>query len=488
MNAPRIHRRSGSASRQRGVAMYLLVIIAAVTMTALAAGAIGLLDAGRASADEQQRVLDEAKRLLLAHLANPDFDPATPRRLGEPALLPDLPIAAGPGADAAEPNYDGDGETSGCAARGWVPGMALRMPDVSGPAARCFGRFPWRALGLAITSPDPQGDAGLVPWIVLSPNLLSRLYLRDLTPTTLSEPHAGYGLTNRPPYPWIVVRDARGNLLSSRVAAALILPGTALPGQNRTAIAGPAAWLDSLTVAPTCVAPCQPGTYDNAAYNAPDGTPTTLVNGPRDRSSATRSGVYVEPLLFNDRVVWISVEELLAALEKRARATLLGSLERFRAVNGYYPFAAPLDSTDGSCVSGQRFGHPPALDGSCGHALALPAWFTDAGWHRWFVYAASPRCSAGNTACNAPGIVIDLAGGGSIDTANAVIVSPGAPIVTAPFAASRAGPQLRANATTFSADPRDWLDSPISANSGGLRFVQTEGQPAPSNDRLEILQ
>ena len=467
--------------------MYLLVIVAAVAMTALVAGAIGVFDAGRARDDERQQVLEDAW-LLLAHLTNPDADPASARRLGEPGLLPDLPIAAGAGADATEPNYDGDGETSGCAARGWAPGAALRMPDVAGAAARCIGRFPWRSLGLAVPAPDALNGSELTPWLVLSPNLLSRTWLRDLTPTTLSQAHAGYGLSNLPPYPWIVVRDSHGNLLSTRVAAALILPGAPLPGQSRSAAAGPAGWLDRLTVVPGCVAPCQPGTYDNAGYNQPDGIPTTLVNAPGERNAAMRSGIYAEPLLFNDRIAWVTVEELLVALEKRARATLVSALRRFRATHGHYPFAAPLGTNDGSCADGQRFGHPPALAGSCAEALALPAWFTDAGWHRWFVYAASPRCSPGNNACNAPGIVLDLVAGGSMDTANAVIVSPGAPIITAPFAASRAGPQLRANGTVFSADPRDWLDHPTSANSGGLRFVQTEGQPAPSNDRLEILE
>ncbi|MGE0314874.1 MAG: hypothetical protein AB7P21_24935 [Lautropia sp.] len=478
-----------SRARQRGAVLYLFAIAAAAAMVALALAVVGRLDPARARAVEEARVLDDAKRLLLAHLANPELDPAgaPARRLGEPGITPDLPIAPGAGADATEPSYDGEGETGGCATRTWVPGTALQMPDAAGAGARCFGRFPWRTVGLALPPPDPQDPLGLTPWLVLSPNLLSRVYLRDLTPTTLSQPWGGYGLQNRPPYPWIVVRDARGHLLSDRVAAALILPGPPLAGQTRTATAGPAAWLDRLTVAAGCATPCQPGTYDNAGFAHADGTPTTLIAGPLAGEAADRSGLYAQPLQFNDRLAWITVDELMAAMERRARAALLVSLERYRATRGHYPFAAPLGTTDGSCASGQRFGHPPVAAGTCTDAPSLPAWFTDAGWHRWFVYAASPRCVDGSTACNAPGIVVDLAGGGSIDTANAVVISPGAPIVTAPFAPSRGGAQSRANGLVFSSAANDWLDDAVSAGAAGAHFAQGGSAAAPSNDRLEIL-
>ncbi len=481
--------RRTARGRQRGVVLYLFVIAAAATMVALAIGIVGQFEPARARADEAARVLDEARRLLLAHLANPDLDAgaAPPRRLGEPGSTPDLPIQPGGGADAAEPNYDGDGESTGCATRTWVPGAALQAPDVVGASARCFGRFPWRTLGLVQASPEPADPLGLTPWLVMSPNLMSRLYLRDLTPTTLTLPWAGYGAPNRPPYPWIVVRDARGNVISDRVAAALILPGPPLAGQTRSATAGPAAWLDRLTVVAGCPAPCQPGTYDNAGFTHADGTPTTLVVGPRDLERSNQPGLYAQPLQFNDRLVWITVDELAAALQARARAALLASLEQFRAARGHYPFAAPLGTADGSCANGQRFGHPPVAPGSCTHVPTLPAWFTDAGWHRWFVYAVSPRCIESSTACNAPGIVVDLAGGGTIDTANAVIVSPGAPITTAPLPASRAGPQLRANGAVFAPAAIDCLDDPTRAGSAGAHFVPAGAAAAPSNDRLEIL-
>lgn len=475
-------------ARQRGVALYLLVVAAAITLTALLLGGTATVDPLRARADDDARVLADAKRLLLAHLANPDLDlPAAGRRLGEPGLTPDLPIASGAGADASEPNYDGNGETSGCAWRGWVPGATLRSPDVAGAAARCFGRFPWKGLKLALPDADPQDPAGRVPWLVLSPNLSSRLYLRDLTPSTLSKPWTGYGAPNRPPYPWLVVRDARGNLISDRVAAVLVMPGPALPGQVRSAAAGPSAWLDRLVVAPGCPQPCRPGSYDNAGYNQPDNMPVTLINGPRTTSAALRAGVYAQPPEFNDHLAWITVDELLATLEKRARTALTGTLARFRSTNGYFPYAAPFDAVNNDCSAGLRFGHPATGTGSCSLAATLPTWFADAGWQRYFVYAVSARCVEANHPCGAPGLVVNLAAGGAIGDVDALTITPGAPIVTAPFAAARGAPQVPQSGLALSADPRDWLDDPTSASAAGATFTQTEGALVPANDRLEII-
>ena len=152
-----------------------------------------------------------------------------------------------------------------------------------------------------------------------------------------------------------------------RVAVALILPGPPLAGQVRSPAAGPAAWLDRFTLAPGCAAPCQPGTWSNAAFDHADGQPTTITAGPADDPSVARPGSGITlPLDFNDRLVWITADELFRELEKRARNELLRALATFRATKHYFPYAAPFDATGGDCRDGLRFGHPAAAAGNCG--------------------------------------------------------------------------------------------------------------------------
>ncbi|MEZ5727876.1 MAG: hypothetical protein R3E48_07780 [Burkholderiaceae bacterium] len=257
-------------ARQRGMVFLLFLVAIAVTMATLMGGMLRLFDPRAAAEREQSDLLRSARELLIADLLAPDADqPPTGRRLGQWRLLPDLPIPPGPGADATEPNYDGLAETAGCASQGWAPMLPVMDVSVFGSSARCFGRLPWRDLGLRVDDDGGRDIAGKLPWLVVSPNLAAPMAcLRDLNPLALGSSYIGYACPSNPPYPWIKVLDERGNLLSDRVAFALILPGTPLAGQDRTAayatpgsvIAPPSAYLDTVTVASGCAMPCQPGT------------------------------------------------------------------------------------------------------------------------------------------------------------------------------------------------------------------------------------
>jgi hypothetical protein len=472
---------------QRGAAFYLFVMSVAIAMSAAVLAAARRDDTRDARDRVAQAVLRDARAALLAELAQPDLDvPATGRRLGDLRAGPDLPIAAGPGNDAAEPVYDGLGEPSGCAYRGWLPGAPLRTVATAGAALRCFGRLPWRELGLSLPATDAADTAGLVPWVVVSPNLAAQAAcLPDLTPLALGQPYAGFGCTGAPQFPWITVLDERGNLLSDRVAIALVLPGPAQPGQVRGAAADPAQYLDRATLGAGCPAPCQPGVYDNAGYNHPDGQPTVLIAAPRDPLRAQALGYTDAPWTFNDRIAWVTIDEVLAALETRARRELVRALLAFRTAHGYFPYAAPLNSGTGDCAPGLRIGHPPAAPGGCGAAevLALPAWFTAAGWHRYFVYAASPRCVAANASCTAPGLSV-----GPNAAVNALVIGPGAPVTSAPFTAAKAGVQQPLSGLLLSANAADYLDAIENAGGTPDVFVATAGQSGPANDRLEIVE
>ena len=472
-----------SRYRQRGAAFYLFVVVMIGAMAATLFGATTALH-GRSAADRaSDQLLLDAKRLLLTHLSTPELD-GSGRRLGEWRLFADLPIAAGAGMDVSEPNYDGNAESAGCAFRGWAPGQALQLPSASLAAARCIGRLPWQQLGLAMPQSDGNDDA-VVPWVVFSANLAAPpACWPDFTPLSLAQAYAGYVCSGAPPYRWLTVVDARGNLLSDRVAFVLFAPGPPLAGQSRGAGAGPAAYLDQVTIGAACPLPCQPGSYNNGNLNQADANPTVLIQAPSDPAAAQRLGYFAEPYQFNDRLIFVTIDELMVVLQERAKRELTRALLAYRTSHGYFPFAAAFNTSAGDCVAANRFGHPAIADGNCGAgaSLTLPSWFINAGWHRYFVYSVSARCVAGNNACNAPGLVV-----AANNAVNALVIAPGMAISAAPFALSRGAAQQPLSGLALSAAPSDYLDSVENAAGAADVFEQTMGLPAPSNDHLEII-
>ncbi|MEZ5738534.1 MAG: hypothetical protein R3E68_03060 [Burkholderiaceae bacterium] len=279
------------------------------------------------------------------------------------------------------------------------------------------------------------------------------------------------------------VVDGRGNLLSDRVALALIAPGPALAGQNRAGASRPSDWMDRLTVVAGCRAPCQPGTYDNAGYTHANNQPWTLVKYEGERFSIAQQRDLQAPVAFNDRLVYITIDEVLEHVQNRALRELMSVIDEYRVAKGYLPFSAPLDEVDGLCQAGLRLGHPPLGAGSCGpgEALAMPAWFGASGWHRYFIFAASGRCVRGSTGCNAPGLRLDTNNG-----INGLLFSPGRPLLNPPYAASLGGAQRPINGGALSADAADWLDD-IENAAGAPDIYVTPVPSATVNDRLHVI-
>jgi hypothetical protein len=468
-----------------------------LVMGGLAVGGSAIFFTEQAAGVKAQTRLAEARELLLAELIQPETSgvvrdgvvPVASMRLGRMGFLPDLPIAAGGGLDAGEPNYDGRGESSGCATLTWVPGQALRQVDSPGAQqdARCFGQFPWFDLGLTVTDAGGVDQIGDIPWVVVSPNLASDTCLKNLTPALLAETFVGYDCINSNLlYPWLRVVDQRGNLLSDRVAIAIILPGPALSNQVRAIGAGPAAWLDAVTVLPGCTAPCVPGTYDNAGYTHASNAPWTLIKGASSGLDVNNGTNFQTPYLFNDRLVFITIDQLMERLEKRARRVIVRQIQAFVASplaspRGYFPFAAPLNNQNGECQTGLLVGHPAARDGSCGANESLDfsatPWFVNSGWHRYFVYAAAASCINDATPC-VPGL--DVAGTPS----NALVAQPGLAIKAAPFVASKGFAQAPVDATgLLSANLNDYLDAVENAD-GDAVYVNPQPGATPDNDQL----
>ena len=135
---------------------------------------------------------------------------------------------------------------------------------------------------------------------------------------------------------------------------------------------------------------------------------------------------------------------------------------------------------DGACVTGLRVGHPPTQCAS-GPAPALPAWFTDGGWHRYFVYAVSPRCTPVSGGCTAPGLRV-----GARTDVEALVLAPGRAIRAAPFAPSKLLAQAPLSGLLPSPLLRDYLDTV--ENADGDDTFESIAVPSTSvNDRLTVV-
>ena len=298
-----------------------------------------------------------------------------------------------------DPNgYDGEADcvTSGLSDRHLVG----RLPW-AGERAPC----PVRDLGVRIR--DGTGEA---LWYAVSRNLVNH------RGGNVSDPPISPGLLDGPPaYPWLRVVDARGRVLIGgdgeplEIAAVVIAPGAALPGQVRTGPApDPAHYLDSVTVNGV--------TYDNADsdgcrdsvtganahLDCPGDTGEEFILHPDSRDTGTDADS------FNDRIAYITAQELLRAAEARALGAMAVVLEEYRTRHGAYPWLAPHAADPGADPTSTTVFHAQA-DGAGGIRRgrlpihAVPGQRFDSGYTlRWTidsgaVIATTDPSSAGST-------------------------------------------------------------------------------------------
>ncbi len=271
--------------------------------------------------------------------------------IGQSIGVPSSASAVRPGllirpdvASEATPDYDGTAE-SGCLDLSKVNGLPLLASHIN---IRCLGRLPWRDLGLSIRGASEQDPTGVMPWYAVSANLVDVACLGVLNSNTLNLIHNPLSLNctgTALPYPWLVVRDGRGNIVSDRVAAVILIPNEARNGQSRTllplAMAGQ--YLDTLVVPVGCQAPCIPGTYSNADMD------NDYIFSDEGSPSAQASH-------FNDQLVYITIDELMVAVEKRVAQEVVSNLKNYyiessvTPANRFYPYAADLGDSKSACV------------------------------------------------------------------------------------------------------------------------------------------
>ena len=189
-------------------------------------------------------------------------------------------------------------------------------------------------------SADFRDGTGERLWYEVSSNLLHDYKNNGGNPNGTS-PIVNPSIINTPTNPWFVVRDRNGVIISDRVAVVIISPGLPSGVQDRSGgIANANQYLDKIVMAD--------GTpYQNYGYQDSATNPLQeFIVGDDFRVVAKNDPAYMnqstEPYYFNDKLVYITIDELMYALEKRVLEQTKDALSKYKASNGFYPFAADL--------------------------------------------------------------------------------------------------------------------------------------------------
>ncbi len=460
--------------RQIGAALLLVMAIVAVGASYMLLRAFNGSNANLERDSQAYLVLREAKQALINYAIRPEGS-----FLGE-LPYPDITDTQDL-VEAATPNYDGLQDRH-------CPDTSSSVRPAIAVLSRCFGRLPWKTLGMALphtTENDPDGE---MPWYAVSANLLDPCVANLLNPLFLNRTY--WVVTHNCltasllPNPWLTVRDKYGNVLSNRVAFVLIMPGQRINTQVRPTTIAPGTalprnFLDAVTVSPACKMPCVPGTYDNAGFSPGN---DFIIGEDRTKVSGSDTN-FSQPYVFNDKVIYVTIDELMEALEKRALQEAKRQLQLFYGTKTYYPYAANVGDSTGTCVNNNRRGFLPLAVGTCPAGDYLPAanfptWFTNANWQNFIYY--TPACAKVKPPLSCVGAgMLTVGGRGNIE---ALLIGTGRPIanansqmpnmVTPPFAASL----TRDQTGCCSAAIVDYLDSSI--NTDGNDVYDAQGIPA----------
>jgi hypothetical protein len=291
-----------------------------------------------------------------------------------------------------------------------------------------LGRLPWRTLGLA----DPRDGSGERLWYAVS-----RPYSRN--------PAGALPLNTDTPGPLTVT----GTAPTGDLVAIVFAPGPVVGAQSRGA-AG-----------------------QNLAQN--------YLEGGNEIAGATSFTTAAASAGFNDRLLPVTRDALLAAVETRVAREARLVLRAFFSVNGYFPFANAYNDGTYRCTPGALSGRVPQYFSSDCKASATdpdwrgvtwPAWFFSENWHHTLFYAVSSRCAQPSM----PG----CAGGGNLlrvdgmaapnDNLQALIITPGRAL----------GSQARPCATVS-----DCLEG--TENTNGDFVYARDGAGAGVNDRVVVV-
>lgn len=176
-------------------------------------------------------------------------------------------------------------------------------------------------------------------WYEVSSNLLHD-YKSTTTRSNGTSPMINPSILATPKLPWLVVRDRNGAVISNKVAAVIISAGLAIGSQNRSGgIANANQYLDKIVMA-------NGTTYQNYTYQDASNPTQSFIMGDDlhtvTKNDPTYKNQTIAPYYFNDKLVYITIDELMNALNSRAAAEASALLKGYKAKTGQYPYAANL--------------------------------------------------------------------------------------------------------------------------------------------------
>ena len=312
-----------SISKQKGAVVILMAFI-------IALGALAYLlhtfDPARQRLEQDKKTmqtLNEAKQALIAwSVSNSNHSGQMP--------FPDR---------NSDGNYDGNSDCNSPTST-FVYSFLIGQLPILGQTNPCISP----QVGLAENFKDAQGNR---LWYAVSRNLthiyenfpVTLMHDPVINPDVTIYPLVNPDSNNYPAikdevrsYPWLSVVNANGTLMSDKVAAVIIAPGNAIGVQNRVGNAPSVAqYLDSFVMSGT--------NYSNAIYAQSDQTFVMGQDSSTVKSDDTR---FVQPYYFNDKLIYITVDELMDAIGRRAAYEASSVLNQYKAKAGRYPYAASL--------------------------------------------------------------------------------------------------------------------------------------------------
>lgn len=343
---------------QKGAVFLIMIAIITVGVIATLIGAlskVGLQNARNLSSSD---ILAQSKETVIGYMLSGGTNPPgwmmSPDVLNVPSTSEILYNSTTYGG-----NYDGESD-AGCfdsTQPSATPPYTPLRSNIS--ERRCLGRLPWKSLGMSINSPTENDPIGYMPWYAFSRNLNSSAAINSELLNTNSN--------------WLKVYDMNGGLLSDRVAFVIIVPGPALPNQNRPPspnLKGASEYLDSISLPAGCAPSGMPCTITYSNYDLAE----KFVTGDEHRWMADPDNpakqIQDPTYQFNDKLMYVTIDELMPLIEKRIAREVKACLDEYAAApvpsNGNqpsnkYPWPAPVsDTTNYTGVVGTLFGRIPA--------------------------------------------------------------------------------------------------------------------------------
>ena len=307
--------------KQVGVVLVLMAFIIGLATTAYLLKSMQSVNAQTAQEEQTHQSLKEAKLALIGWSTNHYTDV-----VNETSYIGQMPFPD----RNSDGNYDGYSDCNSPAST-FSYGFLIGKLPVYGQHNPCITP----QTGLGTDYRDAQGNR---LWYAVSRNLVHKY---EASATLPINPVINPSIINNPTYPWLKVLDASGHVMSDRVAAVIIAPGNILNNQNRqNDLAESSQYLDELQLNELNIS--------NADYTKPD---EDFINAPNSQSTRYRGLPYQPPYHFNDLLVYITIDELMATVTARAAADMKHLLNKYRANNAKYPNSATLGAALNNHVS-----------------------------------------------------------------------------------------------------------------------------------------